>query len=130
MAKDDQETLEERNESLWWLGLPPVIWLVYFVVTYTVAAIYCAKAGGDDASLTPIRWFMGALGLVAFSGVAAVGIRGYRRHSYGQATAPHDFDTPEDRHRFLGFATLLLSGLSALGVIYVALPAIFVQTCR
>ena len=38
--------------------------------------------------------------------------------SHGNATLPHDDDTPEDRHRFLGFAALLLSALSAVAVIY------------
>ena len=33
-------------------------------------------------------------------------------------------------HRFLGFATLLLSALSAVGVIYVALTLIFIETCQ
>jgi hypothetical protein len=55
---------------------------------------------------------------------------GYRAHSYGAADAPHDDDTPEGRHRFMGFATLLLSGLSAVAVLYAALVPVFVETCQ
>jgi len=43
---------------------------------------------------------------------------------------PHDADTPEDRHRFLGFATLLLSGLSAVAVIYTALVVVVFRSCH
>jgi len=47
----------------------------------------------------------------------------------GSATLPHDDDTPEDRHRFLGFATLLLSALSAVAVLYAGLVAVFIRSC-
>jgi hypothetical protein len=43
---------------------------------------------------------------------------------------PHDADTPEDRRGFMGMATLLLSGLSGVGVIYSALAAVFIGTCE
>jgi hypothetical protein len=43
---------------------------------------------------------------------------------------PHDDDTPEDRRSFMGFATLLLCGLSAVAVVFVALPARFLEVCR
>jgi hypothetical protein len=68
--------------------------------------------------------------VLALIGIGVVTWRGYQKHSFGQATVPHDFDTPEDRHRFLGFATLLLSGLSAVGVVYVALTLLFIETCQ
>jgi hypothetical protein len=42
---------------------------------------------------------------------------------------PHDDDTPEDRHRFLGWATFLLSILSAIAVCYSALAAVFLRSC-
>jgi hypothetical protein len=48
----------------------------------------------------------------------------------GTEATTHDLDSPEDRHRFLGFATLLLSGLSAVAVAYAALAATFFDTCR
>jgi hypothetical protein len=66
---------------------------------------------------------------LALAAIGIVGWIGYRRHRFGNADAPHDDDTPEDRHRFLGFATLLLSGLSAVAVIYAALVAVFVERC-
>ena len=48
----------------------------------------------------------------------------------GTEVTTHDLDSPEDRHRFLGFATLLLSGLSGVAVLYAALAAMYFDTCR
>jgi hypothetical protein len=48
----------------------------------------------------------------------------------GTEATTHDLDSAEDRHRFLGFATLLLAGLSAVGVLYAAVAATFFESCR
>ena len=126
---EDGETSESR-QTLWLLGASPTIWAVHFLASYITAAIWCAKTG-DPAG--PIGWIPMAVAI--YTGVALVGIGlvtriGWRRHDYGTAAVPHDFDTRADRHRFLGFATLLLSLLSAISVIYVAGVAIFFGSCR
>jgi hypothetical protein len=72
---------------------------------------------------------MAALTLVALGGIAIVGWRGYRQHSFGEAELSHNEDTPEDRHRFLGFTMLLLAALSGVAVLYSALVAVFIKRC-
>ena len=67
---------------------------------------------------------------MALVAVTWFGARGLRGHRLGDATLPHDDDTPGDRHRFLGFATLLLCGLSFVAVVYVALAVAVIGTCR
>ena len=119
----------ERNQSLWLLTISPVIWAVHFLASYITAAIWCAKFS-EDGSFRTVRMAIAIYTLVALLGIALTAWVGYQRHVFGRATVPHDFDTPEDRHRFLGFATLLLSGLSAVAVIYVAMVAIFIRTCH
>jgi len=123
------ETREER-QSLWMLTASPVIWAVHFLASYLTAAIWCAKFAGTGGSLWQVRIAIGVYTAVALAGIAAFAWIGYRRHSFGQATVPHDFDTPEDRHRFLGFATLLLSALSAVATVYMALVVLFVGDCN
>lgn len=118
--------LPEHRESLWWLSLPPLIWLLHFLLAYATVAIACAKGG----ELRAARWAIAAYTVVAVAGALATGWHGLKRHRLGWASVPHDFDTPEDRHRFIGFAQLLLSGLCLLGVLFVALPALFFETCR
>lgn len=122
--------LPEKRESLWMLTISPLIWSLHFLLSYATAAVWCEKVAGRDGSLWDVRVAIAIYTLVALIGIGITGWIGFRRHSYGDAGTPHDFDTPEDRHRFLGFATLLLSALSAVATLYVALAAVFIETCR
>lgn len=125
--------LHERKESLWLLTISPVIWSVHFLLSYVTAAVWCAKLAGPGGPLGGARTAIAVYTAVALIGIGITGWIGFRRHSYseyGDAETPHDFDSPEDRHRFLGFATLLLSALSAVGTVYVALAAVFIGTCH
>lgn len=116
--------------SLWLLTIGPTIWAVHLLLSYVTAAVWCAKfapAGGPlDGVQTAIIWYTA----VALVGIAVVGWEGFRRHRHGTEATTHDLDTREDRHRFVGFATLLLSGLSAVGVVYAALAAQYFTICR
>lgn len=122
--------LPEKNESLWVLAAPPAIWGLHFLVSYVTAAVWCAKVVGRDGPLTDVRIAIAVFTAVALLGIGAIGWVGYRRSQYGTGAKLHEHDTPEDRHRFLGFATLLLSGLSFVATVYVALTAVFVETCH
>jgi hypothetical protein len=122
--------LPERNESLWVLIISPIIWTTHFLLCYLTAAIWCAKVAGRYGTLDGVRIAIVVYTVLALIGIGITGWLAFRRHSFGTATVPHDFDTPEDRHRFLGFATLLLSGLSGVGILYVALVAVFIGTCH
>lgn len=120
----------EERESLWLLTIAPAVWAGHFLASYLTAAIHCAKAPGPDAPLGGVRTAIAAYTLIALAGIVATAWVGFRRHRRGTAAVPHDYDTPEDRHRFLGFATLLLAGLSAVAVAYVALAAVYFGSCR
>jgi hypothetical protein len=127
-ARDD-ETHESR-QSLWRPVLPPIIWAAHFLSCYLTAAIWCAKLAGRVGPLGGARAAIAVYTLIALAGIAAVGWRGWRRHTFDGSETRHDFDTPADRHRFLGFATVLLAGLSAVATIFTALVAVFFRDCR
>jgi hypothetical protein len=126
----------EREESLWRLTFPPAIWGLHFLLSYCTAAVWCAKVAGPGGSLVAggpldgVRVAVGAYTVVAVGAITVLGWIGFQRHAYGAALAPHDDDTPEDRHRFLGLATVLLAGLSAVATLYTALVAVFFESCR
>lgn len=122
--------LPEKNESLWLLIASPIIWAIHFLLCYLTAALWCAKVAGRYGSLGNVGMVIMIYTVLALIGIGIVGWIALRRHNTGTATVPHDFDTPEDRHRFLGFASLLLSLLSAVGVLYVALVIVFIETCH
>jgi hypothetical protein len=123
-------SLPEKHDSLWLLTASPVIWAAHFLLSYLSAAIWCARFVGADGSLAGVRVAIAVYTGLALSGIGLCGWRAYRRHRFGHATLPHDADTPEDRHRFLGFATLLLSALSAVATCYAALAAVFIGSCH
>ena len=127
-ARDD-ETHESR-QSLWRPVLPPIIWAAHFLLCYLTAAIWCAKLAGRDGPLGGARTAIAAYTLIALAAIALVGWGGWRRHTFDGSETRHDFDTPADRHRFLGFATVLLAGLSAVATIFTALAAVFFRDCR
>jgi hypothetical protein len=83
-----------------------------------------------SASLPVVRAAIAILAALAMIAIAVIGWRGYRRHRLGNARRPHDEGTPEDRHRFLGFATVLLCGVSLVAVAYTLLVPAFIGDCR
>lgn len=129
MSMADQP-FHEHHESLWNLIVPPAIWSAHFLLTYITAAVWCAKSEQASGDLTPIRTAILVYTLVALAGIALAGWRGYQRHSFAGVNSPHDFDSAAGRHAFLGFAVVLLATLSAIATIYVALPALFIGSCR
>lgn len=118
----------EHEESLLRLAISPVAWVVHLVASYATAAIWCAKVSPEEP-FGPLRIVLAVYAVAALAVIVVTGEGAYRRHRHGDSELPHDFDSAEDRHRFLGFATLLLSIVSAIGVVYVALPILFVPTC-
>ena len=116
--------------SLWLLTIAPTIWALHLLLCYITAAVWCAKFVAQGGALGGVRTAIAVYTIVALAGIAAIGFEGFRRHGYGTEATTHDLDSIDDRHRFVGFATLLLAGLSALGVLYAALAATYFETCR
>jgi hypothetical protein len=128
----EPEITHEQRQSLWLLTLGPAIWIAHFGLVYAAASIWCAKVT-SDGSLGAMHQIVAGLTIAALAAIAIVGRVGWVRHTYGEeddTVPPHDADTPEDRHRFLGLATLLLAWLSGVATIYVAASAFFFDTCR
>ena len=122
--------LAEHRESLWPLVASPTIWAAHFLLSYITAAVWCAKFATPGGSLAPVRWAIAGYTAAALAGIAWNAASGLRRHRRGTESPHHDYDTPGDRHGFLGFATVLLSALSGVATVFAALVAIFFQDCR
>jgi hypothetical protein len=122
--------LPERDETAWMLAASPTIWAIHFLLSYATAAMWCGMVVGPYGSLLTARIAIGIYTAVALAAIGAIGLVGFRRHRLGTAEPPHDADTPEDRHRFLGYSTFLLSGLSAVAVLFAALAAVVIEGCQ
>ena len=121
--------LHEERESLWIVIASPMIWAAHFLLSYLTASTIC----GRFAPLTSSPWETVRLLIGGYTVAAVIGISivlWHSRHGFKWSAVPHDFDTPHDRYRFLGFASVLLSGLSIAATLYASLTIVFVPGCR
>jgi hypothetical protein len=130
MTVSSVEPRTPDHYSLWLLTIAPTIWAVHLLLCYITAAVWCAKYVAFGGPLGGVQSAIAWYTALALGAIALVGWEGFRRHRFGTEATTHDLDSAEDRHRFLGFATLLLAGLSAVGVLYAALAATYFETCR
>jgi hypothetical protein len=129
MSAEPLDETHEDRQSLWLLVVSPTIWAAHFLLSYITAAVWCAKLPEHNGSLGGVRSAIGIYTLLALVGIVRNGWDGWRRHRHGPEGSTHDFDTPADRHRFLGFATFLLAGLSLVATLFVASVALFFEDC-
>jgi hypothetical protein len=115
---------------MWIVPASPAIWAAHFMSCYITAAIWCGRMAAPQDPLGIARTAIVLYTAAALAAIGLVGWRGYRAHRLDGEEPPHDADSPEDRHRFIGFATLLLSALSLVATIYTALAAVVIQTCE
>jgi hypothetical protein len=130
MSETPQAPLPERAGYLVLLAASPTIWAAHFLLSYCTAAVWCEKLAVENGALGGAGVAIWIFTAAALAAIAAVGSHAWRRHRYEDAETPHDFDSPADRHRFLGFACALLSGLSAVAVLYSALAVVVAGSCR
>ena len=124
-----QDNFQEHKDHILMLTLGPLIWAAHLLLSYGTASIWCGKMVETGGSLGTVR---GAIVVYTVAGLAAttwVAWRGYRRHRSGGASLPHDDDSPEDRHRFIGYATFLLACLSAAAIVYAGSITLFFRSC-
>ncbi|BCH15524.1 hypothetical protein [Mesorhizobium sp. L-2-11] len=119
----------KQIETLWTLFTAPVVWAAHFLVCYVGAAIYCAKPELVGLSFSAVRAGIAVATVVALSLIALSAWLAWRQWGFGTDDPPHDDPTRRDRTLFQGFATLLLSDLSFIAVIFTAMPALFLTEC-
>lgn len=119
---------DEPRQGLWTLTAAPAIWGGHFLASYIAAAIWCGAAGAHARFGAAAVGFAAAT-VLALALVAWVGWDGWQRYNHGEAVPSHHKDTPEDRHRFLGLATLLLAVLSAVSIFYTAVAVAMLRGC-
>lgn len=121
--------IPKQVESLWTLFTGPVVWAAHFLVCYAGAAVYCAKRDQIGLGFGVIQGGIAAATVLALIMIALSAWLAWRQWGFGAQDPPHDNPTAHDRTLFQGFATLLLSGLSFVAVLYVALPLLFIDGC-
>ena len=121
--------LPREVESLWTLFTAPTVWAVHFLFCYVGAAIFCAKPGFLGLDFETLRMAIGAATAGALGLIVLAAALAWRQWGFGTCDPPHDDSSRRDRLLFQGYATLLLSGLSFVAVIFTAMPVLFIREC-
>lgn len=116
----------------------PTVWALHFLVSYVAASAYCAKTMADARVFTGTSWpditvarlVILTATILAIAVIALCTRQAWGHWQGGDNEPPYDEPSFEGRQGFFGFSTLLLCGLSFVGVIFVALPAVFIGDCR
>lgn len=130
-AHNEVERETGHGTDLWRVIAAPIIWASHFLFCYVFVAIYCEKAGRDASLDQP------TIVIIVATAVALAGIGLSTHHILrvrARSVTDNDFEfehnTPEERHRFLSHVALMLCILSAIAVIYIAIPMLYLSTCR
>ena len=102
-----------------WILSGPAIWAVHFFSIYLVEALLCTATMPSGAVMTAATWTITGVALLALLGIVA-----YRRSPLGIR-----MNTTRDEKGFLAVLTLMLIGLSALAVVWVAMPGFWLSVC-
>lgn len=121
--------LPKQVESLWTLFTAPVVWALHFLVCYAGAAIYCEKRHLFGTDFNGLRIAIAVVTLLSLAMIVLSAALAWRQWGFGTGDPPHDDPTRRDRTLFQGYATLLLSGLSFVAVVFTALPTLFITEC-
>src|SRR5690606_12389250 len=116
--------LPREVESLWTLFTAPIVWGLHFVLCYTIVAFYCEKSAIWNVEFRDVRIVLALVTFAALAMIVLSALLAWRQWNFGTGDPPHDQPTDHDRRLFQGFATLLLSGLSFIAIVYVALPLV------
>lgn len=116
----------------------PTVWALHFLVCYVAASASCAKLMADARVMTGSSWpeitgariTIGIATAIALGVIALASRQAWGHWRSGDVDPPFDDPSSDGRQGFLGFSTILLCGLSFVGVIFVALPAAFIGDCR
>ena len=120
----------ETGHNLWRVLAPPTIWVAHLLICYVTAAVVCAKFA-QSIDLPALRYFILVVTLVAIAAIGYIVISTMRIWRFSMdGDLDYDHDTPEERHRFLAHVTLMLCAVSVIGVVYVAIPAAIIGSCR
>lgn len=115
------------------MAAPMAVWALHFVLVYSLTGLACddgATAAGTQDPLAPRAMLLIATG-AALAAIAWLALRARRLHRALHDTAPDDAPshTATDRQRFAARATLMVSGIAALAVVFTAVPALMLPGC-
>ncbi|MGI2033456.1 hypothetical protein ACRQ1B_13780 [Rhizobium panacihumi] len=117
-------------ETLWTLFTAPTVWALHFIACYATVAVFCAKRLPASFSFNSVRITLAIVTIAALAMIVLSTYLAWRQWGFGADDPPHDEPTRHSRTLFQGFATLLLSALSFVAVLFAAIPLMFIAECQ
>lgn len=135
MTRTAQERDVTQVNPQWYTLLAgPIIWTVYFLVSYSLAEFGCRGGwlAGTLAGLPAASVVVVALTLVALAVSGLATYRTFRRwqRSQGDPNGDKGWFQVEDRHRFMVLAGLLLDVLFTFLILLSGIPALMLIPCQ
>jgi hypothetical protein len=127
-----------ERDNLFSLIVGPMVWVAHFLILYVTAAIACAHGFFDDRiqGVPIVQVIGGSATLVALALVLDGFILSWRRwrgrpfDGERAPLPPHDGADVMSRRRFMAYASMLLSGVSLIAIVWESLPLVFFTSCR
>ena len=130
-AHNEVERETGHGTDLWRVIAAPIVWALHFLFCYVYAAVYCEKVGRGASLDQPTLVVIGATAVaLALIGLSTHHLWRVRARSLTDDDFEFEHNTPEERHRFLSHVALMLCLLSAVAVLYVTIPMLYLSTCR
>lgn len=113
------------------LMIGPTIWLTYFVLSYLISGIGCRLGYQhyDLVGTNPIHFLVLVAGVVAAALIAIAGMHAYRGRSRALSSTNASDRKTTARNAFLYGVALVLSTLSLVGVLWLAMNAMLTPVC-
>ena len=107
------------------LVIAPVIWAVHFLLCYLLTAIACALGFGG------VRVGIGVFTLIALALLGYVALLNFRKWTQARDASRSTREATHDAgvSAFFALNSLMLCGLSAIALIWVAAPAAMLSVC-
>ena len=126
-AEQDSKEFSEEAGSLWRIALAPTVWAGHFLLCYATVSLACVRG------VIPIE--TSRIALIAVSVVVLLFFLWQGWRAWRQWAPERDHPAAlsegkaEDRHRFLGHATFLLTLISGIATVYTTLPLLLLGGC-
>ena len=129
MAKSERQDEQEFGgeiTSLFRITVGPVLWSADFLLSYG----FCANWGRDAKTFLLHRMSAGALTFAVLASIARFGWRSWQQWDWKNDETPaNDASQENGRHQILGHA--ILPAINPFpGTNHVALPFVFIESCR
>lgn len=114
------------------LAVAPSVWLIYFVLTYFVTEVGCAR-GWSEARFVGVDVLQLLLWSIAVLGAVLISYAAWQ--AYRNLKAARDPETTQDeetreRRSFLAKAGFFLCGISLLGTLWGAINIVVFEVCQ